>query len=78
MFDKAVALGRKSDRWYSERHYPFIGYKRMFLLALYMRVISEMQLDSLLSDDLLERYKYFRKYGSYALLLTVLAYNVGH
>ena len=28
--------------------------------------------------DLLERYKYFRQYGKDALLLTVLAYNVGH
>ena len=40
--------------------------------------ITEEQADSLLRADLLERYKYFRQYGKDALLLTVLAYNVGH
>ena len=44
----------------------------------YSADITEEQADSLLRADLLERYKYFRQYGKDALLLTVLAYNVGH
>lgn len=79
LFDKAVALIKEFEGWHSAKHYPYIGYGHKLLPHENLTAdITEAQADSLLRADLLERYKYFRKYGKDALLLTVLAYNVGH
>lgn len=40
--------------------------------------LSTIVSSSLLRAALLERYNYFRQYGKDSLLLTVLAYNLGH
>ena len=79
LFDKAVALIKEFEGWHSAKHYPYIGYGHKLLPHENLTAdITEAQADSLLRADLLERYKYFRRYGKDALLLTVLAYNVGH
>ena len=79
LFDKAVALIKEFEGWYSAKHYPYIGYGHKLLPHENLTAdITEAQADSLLRADLLERYKYSRQYGKDALLLTVLAYNVGH
>ena len=79
LFDKAVELIKEFEGWHSEKHHPYIGYGHKLLPHENLTAdITEEQADSLLRADLLERYKYFRKYGKDALLLTVLAYNVGH
>ena len=79
LFDKAVALIKEFEGWHSAKHYPYIGYGHKLLPHENLTAdITEEQADSLLRADLLERYKYFRQYGKDALLLTVLAYNVGH
>ena len=79
LFDKAVALIKEFEGWHSAKHYPYIGYGHKLLPHENLTAdITEAQADSLLRADLLERYKYFRQYGKDALLLTVLAYNVGH
>lgn len=77
LFDKAVGFIKAFDG----------AWKPLFLHRLRTQPsahenftvdITGEQPDSLLRVDLLERYKYFRQYGKEALLLTVLAYNVGH
>ena len=79
LFDKAVELIKEFEGWHSAKHYPYIGYGHKLLPHENLTAdITEAQADSLLRADLLERYKYFRLYGKDALLLTVLAYNVGH
>ena len=66
-------------RGHSAKHYPYIGYGHKLLPHENLTAdITEEQADSLLRANLLERYKYFRQYGKDALLLTLLAYNVGH
>ena len=71
LFDKAVGLIKEFEGWHDHTKHPYIGYGHKLLP-------HENLADSLLRADLLERYKYFRQYGKDALLLTVLAYNVGH
>ena len=55
---------------------PYSPFSTKFILP-YLP-FSTIFSSSLLRTDLLEQYKYFRQYGKDALLLTVLAYNVGH
>jgi len=79
LFEKAVELLKEVEGWHDHSKYPYIGYGHKLLPGEKLTAeITEAQADSLLRADLLERYKYFRKYGEDALLLTVLAYNVGH
>ena len=79
LFDKAVALIKEFEGWHDHTKHPYIGYGHKLLPHENLTAdITEEQADSLLRADLLERYKYFRQYGKDALLLTVLAYNVGH
>ena len=73
LFDKAVALIKEFEGWHDHTKWPYIGYGHKLLLHENLTAdITEAQADSLLRADLLERY------GKDALLLTVLAYNVGH
>lgn len=79
LFDKAVGLIKEFEGWHDHTKHPYIGYGHKLLPHENLTAdITEAQADSLLRADLLERYKYFRQYGKDALLLTVLAYNVGH
>lgn len=78
-FDKAVELIKEFEGWHDHTKHPYIGYGHKLLPHERLTAdITEAQADSLLRADLLERYKQFRKYEKDALLLTVLAYNVGH
>ena len=78
LFDKAVGLIKEFEGWHDHTKHPYIGYGHKLLPHENLTAdITEAQADSLLRADLLERYKYFRQYGKDALLLTVLAYNVG-
>ena len=79
LFDKAVELIKEFEGWHDHTKHPYIGYGHKLLPHENLTAdITEAQADSLLRADLLERYKYFRQYGKDALLLTVLAYNVGY
>lgn len=79
LFEKAVELLKEVEGWHDHSKYPYIGYGHKLLPGEKLTAeITEAQADSLLRADLLERYKYFRKYGKDALLLAVLAYNIGH
>ena len=79
LFDKAVELLKEVEGWHDHSKYPYIGYGHKLLPYEKLTAdITEEQADSLLRADLLQRYRYFSKYGKDALLLTVLAYNIGH
>ena len=76
LFDKAVALIKEFEGWHSAKHYPYIGYGHKLLPHENLTAdITEAQADSLLRADLLERYKYFRRYGKDALLLSEISDN---
>lgn len=79
LFEKVVELLKEVEGCHDHSKWPYIGYGHKLLPhENFTADITEAQADSLLRADLLERYKYFRKYGKDALLLTVLAYNIGH
>lgn len=78
LFDKAVACIKSFEGWHSARHHPYIGYGHKLLPGERLTCnLTEAQADSLLRADLIKRCHTFRRFGKDALLLAVLAYNVG-
>ena len=78
MFGKAVSLIKEFEGWHSARHHPYIGYGHKLLPGERLTCnLTEAQADSLLRADLIKRCHTFRRFGKDALLLAVLAYNVG-
>lgn len=78
MFGKAVSLIKEFEGWHSARHHPYIGYGHKLLPGERLTCnLTEAQADSLLRADLIKRCHTFRHFGKDALLLAVLAYNVG-
>ncbi len=78
LFEEAIACIKEFEGWHSAKHYPYIGYGHKLLPGEKLTAnITEAQADSLLRVDLLKRCHTFRHFGKDALLLAVLAYNVG-
>lgn len=69
---------KEFEGWHSARHHPYIGYGHKLLPGERLTCnLTEAQADSLLRADLIKRCHTFRHFGKDALLLAVLAYNVG-
>ncbi|WP_039867416.1 glycoside hydrolase family protein, partial [Prevotella bivia] len=59
-------------------NYPYIGYGHQLQAGeCFTADMTERQADSLLRADLWKCFEHFKGYGKDALLLTLLAYNVG-
>lgn len=73
-FERAVAVVKYFDR----KHYLYVGYGHQLQPGEHFTAnMTERQADSLLRADLWKCFKHFKGYGKDALLLTLLAYNVG-
>ena len=60
------------------KNYPYVGYGHQLQPSEHFTAdMTERQADSLLRADLWKCFEHFKSYGKDALLLTVLAYNVG-
>lgn len=78
LFEKAVACIKEFEGWHSAKHNPYIRYGHKFLPEEKLTAnITEIQADSLLKVDLLKKCHTLRHFGKDALLLAVLAYNIG-
>ena len=77
-FERAVVCIKYFEGMHGRKDYPYVGYGHQLLLGEhYLSNMSERQADSLLRADLWKCFEYFKGYGKEALLLTLLAYNVG-
>ena len=78
LFDMAVECRKSFEGWHAARHHPYIGYGHRLLPGERLTCnLTEAQADSLLRADLIKRCHTFRRFGKDALLLAILAYNVG-
>lgn len=60
------------------KNYPYVGYGHQLQPGeRFTADMTERQADSLLRADLWKCFEHFKGYGKDALLLTLLAYNVG-
>ena len=60
------------------KNYPYVGYGHQLQRGEHFTAnMTERQADSLLRADLWKCFEHFKGYGKDALLLTLLAYNVG-
>ena len=60
------------------KNYPYVGYGHQLQPSEHFTAdMTERQADSLLRTDLWKCFEHFKGYGKDALLLTLLAYNVG-
>ena len=60
------------------KNYPYVGYGHQLQPGEHFTAdMTERQADSLLRADLWKCFEHFKGYGKDALLLTLLAYNVG-
>ena len=63
---------------HSWKNYPYVGYGHQLQPGeRFTADMTERQADSLLRADLWKCFDHFKGYGKDALLLTLLAYNVG-
>ena len=63
---------------HSWKNYPYVGYGLQLQQGEHFTAdMTEQQADSLLRADLWKCFEHFKGYGKDALLLTLLAYNVG-
>ena len=63
---------------HSWKNYPYVGYGHQLQPGeRFTADMTERQADSLLRADLWKCFEHFKGYGKDALLLTLLAYNVG-
>lgn len=78
-FEMAVACIKHFEGWHTERNYPYVGYGHQLQKGEHYsaRTLTRRQGDLLLRLDLMRNLYLFRSYGKDALLLAVLAYNVG-
>ena len=78
-FEHAVVVVKYFEGLHNKpRDFPYVGYGHQLLLGEYFTAeMTEWQADSLLRADLWKCFEYFKSYGKDALLLTLLAYNVG-
>ena len=77
-FERAVVVVKYFEGMHSWKNYPYVGYGHQLQRGEYFTAdMTERQADSLLRADLWKCFEHFKGYGKDALLLTLLAYNVG-
>ena len=77
-FERAVVVVKYFEGLHGREHYPYVGYGHRLLPGeRFTANMTERQADSLLRADLWKCFEHFKGYGKDALLLTLLAYNVG-
>lgn len=77
-YERAVRIIKFYETFHKPKDKPYIGYgHRLQRGEKLSSNISRKQADSLLRSDLNKMIHYFKDYGDKALLLSVLAYNVG-
>lgn len=78
-FEMAVACIKHFEGWHTVKNYPYVGYGHQLQKGerYSARTLTKKQGDLLLRLDLMRNIYLFRGYGKDALLLSVLAYNVG-
>ena len=78
-FEMAVACIKHFEGWHTLKNYPYVGYGHQLQRGEHYsaKTLSKKQGDLLLRLDLMRNLYLFRDYGKDALLLSVLAYNVG-
>ena len=78
-FEIAVACIKHFEGWHGVKAWPYVGYGHQVQRGerYSARTLTRKQGDLLLRLDLMRNLYLFRGYGKDALLLSVLAYNVG-
>lgn len=79
-FEQAVQMIKKYETLHTAKHWPLIGYGHKVQPGEKYKpgqVLSEKEADALLRKDLKKLVGMYKNYGKDALLLGVLAYNVG-
>ena len=76
-FEMAVACIKHFEGWHNMKTYVGYGHQVQKGERYSARTLTKEQGDSLLRLDLMRNLYLFRNYGKDALLLSVLAYNVG-
>jgi len=77
-FQRAVVVVKYFEGLHSRKHYPYVGYGHRLRPGEHFTAnMTERQADSLLRADLWKCFEHFKGYDKDALLLTLLAYNVG-
>lgn len=77
-FERVVVVVKYFEGLHRKDCYPYVGYgHRLQPHEHFSPNMSERQADSLLRADLWKCFEHFKGYGKDALLLTLLAYNVG-
>lgn len=77
-FERAVVCVKYFEGWHGKSNYPYVGYGHQLQRGeTFTSDMPEWQADSLLRADLTAQISRFKGYGKDALLLSLLAYNVG-
>ncbi len=77
-FERAVVVVKYFEGMHTWKNYPYVGYGHQLQPGeRFTADMTERQADSLLRADLWKCFEHFKGYGKDALLLTLLAYNVG-
>jgi len=77
-FERAVVVVKYFEGLHGKGCYPYVGYGHQLQPDEHFSSnMTERQADSLLRADLWKSFEHFKGYGKDALLLTLLAYNVG-
>ena len=77
-FERAVVVVKYFEGLHGWKNYPYVGYGHQLQPGeRFTADMTERQADSLLRADLWKCFEHFKGYGKDALLLTLLAYNVG-
>ena len=77
-FERAVVCVKCFEGFHGKGCYPYVGYGHQLQKGEHFSSnMPEWQADSLLRADLMAQFDRFKCYGKDALLLSLLAYNVG-
>lgn len=79
-FEKAVEIIKKYETLHKASNWPYIGYGHRVLPGENYKkgvVLGQVEAEALLRKDLRKYVHTFSQYGDKALLLGVLAYNIG-
>jgi len=77
-FERAVVCVKFFEGFHGKGCYPYVGYGHQLQKGEHFSSnMPEWQADSLLRSDLMAQFDRFKCYGKDALLLSLLAYNVG-